>query len=108
MNKSIDSNNGLQRVAIEGVVPQVNHGRFAAKRTLGDTVIVEADVFADGHDALSCVLLYREAAQSRWQETPMEALANDRWRGVFMAARLGLYRYTIQGWIDPFKPGAEL
>ncbi len=103
MNKSIDSNIGLQRVAIEGVVPQVNHGRFAAKRTLSEKVIVEADVFADGHDALSCVLLYREAAEARWQETPMEALANDRWRGVFMAARLGRYRYTIQGWVDAFR-----
>jgi starch synthase (maltosyl-transferring) len=103
VNKFTDSSAGLRRVAIESVVPEVDHGRFSAKRALGEKVVVEADVFADGHDALSCALLYRDEAEAQWQETPMEALVNDRWRGVFPVTRLGRYRYTIQGWIDPFK-----
>ena len=69
------------RVVIEGVTPQVDCGAFPIKRVEGDTVIVEADIFADGHDVLSCVVLYRETVR-RWCETPMERLVNDRlaWR----------------------------
>jgi hypothetical protein len=36
----------LRRVAIEAVEPQVDCGRFAVKRTIGDAVIVRADVHA--------------------------------------------------------------
>src|SRR5436190_14081598 len=39
-----------QRVVIENVTPEVDEGRFPAKRTVGEAVVVEADVFADGHD----------------------------------------------------------
>jgi starch synthase (maltosyl-transferring) len=94
---------GRQRVVIENVTPQVDGGRFPAKRILGDAVVVEADVFADGHDALSCVLLYREEEVPDRRETPMELLVNDRWRGTFHVSRLGRYRFTLQGWIDRFK-----
>jgi len=41
------------RVVIEAVTPSVDSGRFPAKRLLGDCVVVEADVFADGHDAVA-------------------------------------------------------
>ncbi len=49
---------GRGRVIIEGVSPEVDAGRFPAKRTVGDLVEVEADIFTDGHDAISAVLLY--------------------------------------------------
>ncbi|HJX03758.1 MAG TPA: maltotransferase domain-containing protein, partial [Dehalococcoidia bacterium] len=47
------------RIVIESVYPQVDSGHFPVKRIVGDLVTVEADIFADGHDALSAVLLYR-------------------------------------------------
>ncbi|MGH9820227.1 MAG: maltotransferase domain-containing protein, partial [Pyrinomonadaceae bacterium] len=47
------------RVVIEGVKPEIDCGRFAIKRVVGDRVSVEADVFTDGHDAFSVVLRYR-------------------------------------------------
>lgn len=50
---------GRQRVVIEGVKPEIDGGRFPIKRVVGDTVVVEADLFADGHDVLSGVLRYR-------------------------------------------------
>ncbi len=40
--------NGRRRVVIEGVSPAVDGGSFPAKRVVGDTVVVEADIFADG------------------------------------------------------------
>ena len=90
------------RVVIEGVAPQVDGGRFPVKRVLGDTLIVEADGFADGHDQLCLRLRWRHAKQRRWEETAMEPLGNDRWRGVLVLARLGRYHYTLHAWIDPF------
>ena len=43
---------GRTRVIIEAIAPQVDHGRFAVKRIVGDRMEVEADCFADGHDTL--------------------------------------------------------
>ena len=94
---------GRYRVIIEAVKPEVDGGRFAIKRTLGEKVVVEADVFADGHDALSCLLLYRRDGESQWKEAPMDFLVNDRWRGEFSVTELGQYRYTVQAWVDHFK-----
>jgi starch synthase (maltosyl-transferring) len=94
---------GRLRVAIEAVSPEVDAGRFPCKRTVGDRVAVEADVFADGHDALSCVIRYRYESSGDWQEARMALLENDRWRGEFSVTKLGRYSYTVQAWVDPFE-----
>jgi starch synthase (maltosyl-transferring) len=64
---------------------------------------VEADIFADGHDELSCLLLYRREQDREWSAVRMQPLPNDRWRGSFTASELGQYRYTLQAWVDEFK-----
>jgi len=46
------------RVVIERVSPEIDCGQFAVKRAVGDSVTVTADIFADGHDAISAVLQY--------------------------------------------------
>jgi starch synthase (maltosyl-transferring) len=94
---------GRRRVAIEAVSPQVEAGRFPAKRSLGEKVAIEADVFADGHDAVGCVVRYRHQSDSAWTEVPMVALVNDRWRAEVIASQLGRYHYTVQGWVDRFQ-----
>ncbi|HRZ53435.1 MAG TPA: DUF3416 domain-containing protein, partial [Candidatus Contendobacter sp.] len=94
---------GRKRVIIEGVTPEIDDGRFPIKRTVGETVVVEADVFTDGHDSLSCVLQYRKAGDDAWQEIPMRFLVNDRWRGEFPVLELGRYEYTVMAWVDAFK-----
>jgi starch synthase (maltosyl-transferring) len=90
------------RVAIENVQPEVDAGRFAVKRTAGDTVVVEADAFADGHDELACHLFYRLESQKTWTETPMRLLGNDRWRGEFVAVEMRPYVYKVEAWVDKF------
>jgi len=90
------------RVVIEGVKPEIDGGRFPIKRAVGEKVVVEADILADGHDALSCVLLYRKEGAPQWTEVPMEPLVNDRWRGEFTVSELGRYCYTLQAWVEPF------
>ncbi len=93
---------GRQRVMIEGVAPEIDAGRFPIKRSVGEEVVVEADVFADGHDSLTALLRYRHEGSDQWMEQPMEFLGNDRWRATFSILELGSYRYTVTGWIDHF------
>jgi starch synthase (maltosyl-transferring) len=94
---------GRNRVIIEGVTPEVDGGRFPIKRIIGDETVVEADILADGHDALSCALLYRKKGEAKWTEVPMEPLGNDRWRASFRVQEQGVFCYTVRGWIDHFK-----
>jgi starch synthase (maltosyl-transferring) len=94
---------GRRRVAIEAISPEVEAGRFPAKRSLGEKVAIEADVFADGHDAVACVIRYRHQSEVAWTEVPMVTLGNDRWRAEVIVSRLGRYLYTVQGWVDRFQ-----
>ncbi|HEX4285045.1 MAG TPA: alpha-1,4-glucan--maltose-1-phosphate maltosyltransferase [Terracidiphilus sp.] len=94
---------GRRRVVIEGITPQIDGGRFPAKRTVGDQVRVEADVFTDGHDAIAVALLARREGSGAWTEIPMQALVNDRWFAVFRVAELGRYEFKVQGWVDHFE-----
>ena len=90
------------RVVIEHVSPEIDAGRFPAKRVASDIVAVEADIYADGHDLLSARLRYRPVGTELWQEVPMEPLVNDRWRGSFLVPTVGRYEYTLIAWIDEF------
>ena len=90
-------------MVIEAVSPEVEAGRFPAKRSLGEKVAVESDVFADGHDAIGCVVRYRHESESAWTEAPMTPLGNDRWRAEITFNQLGRYLYTVQGWVDRFQ-----
>jgi len=65
------------RVVIANVQPEIEHGRFPLKRTVGEKIVVEADIFTDGHDALAAVLLYRHEKEQHWREAPLLFLAND-------------------------------
>src|SRR6478672_8925863 len=94
---------GRKRVVVEGITPQVDGGRFPAKRTAGDIVRVEADIFTDGHDSISAMVLYRHEDLQSWQESPMQALVNDRWAGEFTVQQLGRYRFTIHAWVDHWE-----
>jgi starch synthase (maltosyl-transferring) len=93
---------GRLRAIIDRVLPEIGGGRFPAKRVIGDAMVVEADVFGDGHDTLACMLGYRHDDETEWHEVPMTLGVNDRWRGEFVLERLGRYRYTVTAWIDHF------
>ncbi|HEV2326644.1 MAG TPA: alpha-1,4-glucan--maltose-1-phosphate maltosyltransferase [Terracidiphilus sp.] len=94
---------GRRRVVIESITPEVDGGRFPARRTVGDQVAVEADVFADGHDAVAASLLANRAGTKEWTEIRMRPLVNDRWTAAFRVSELGHYRFKVQGWIDHFE-----
>jgi starch synthase (maltosyl-transferring) len=93
---------GRRRVIIEGVSPIVDDGRFPAKRVAGEIALIEADIFADGHDVLSAVMLHRHQSESKHRESRMTPLVNDRWRAELPVEHLGHYSFTIEGWVDHF------
>jgi starch synthase (maltosyl-transferring) len=94
---------GRERVVIDAIRPVVDGGRFAIKRVEGESVVVEADIFADGHDELSALLLHRRDSTGPWIEVAMEPLANDLWRAELHVNGLGDYYYTVQAWVDRFR-----
>ena len=93
----------LRRVVVEGLHPEIDGGRFPVKRTVGEEVVVGADVFTDGHDKLAAALLYRREGEREWREAPMAALGNDRFQAAFTVDVLGGYEYTVEGWVDRFE-----
>jgi starch synthase (maltosyl-transferring) len=99
----MDLKEGRKRVVIEGVSPEINGGIFPIKRTLGEKVVVAADIFTDGHDLLSCVLLFRKEENRDWNAAAMEPVVNDRWQGSFQVSEMGRYVYTLKAWVDHFK-----
>src|SRR5581483_8224006 len=50
------------------VAPEIDGGEFPIKRARGEAVIVEADIFADGHEAIAGRLLYRREQEPSWRE----------------------------------------
>src|SRR5215471_171229 len=93
---------GRHRVVIARLSPEIDCGRFAIKRIIGETVVVEADVFGDSHDQVACQILYWQDGHEV-QTSPLRPIGNDRWRGEFSVTELGTYRYTVEGWIDHFE-----
>ncbi|HEX2526019.1 MAG TPA: maltotransferase domain-containing protein [Geminicoccus sp.] len=90
------------RMIIEKIQPAVDDGAFPVKRTVGQVVHVEADIFNDGHDPIAAVLVWRPVDEQAWRETRMTLLTNDRWMAAFPLERLGRHEFAIEAWRDPF------
>ena len=46
----------IRVVGIRNAKPELEDGRYLVKRAVGEKVVVAADIFVDGHDALSAVV----------------------------------------------------
>ena len=66
-------------VFISNLSPVVQCGRYPTKRVVGESVVVEADIFKDGHDIIVAVAGWRKAGKRKWHEIPMHQLESDRW-----------------------------
>jgi len=91
---------GLERVIVEHVTPEIDAGRFYIKKIPGETIRVEADIFADGHDHVRGRVLYKHENEKKWSFTPMHLMSNDRWWASFNVQKTGFYSYTVIGWVD--------
>ncbi len=94
---------GQSRVVIENVQPQVDGGRYPAKRTVGERVDVSADIFGDGHDHIRAEVLYKVQGERNWKTAAMHHAGNDCWKGSFVVTEQKPYVFTIQAWVDHFE-----
>ncbi len=92
--------NAQSRAIIENVAPEIDNGKYYIKRTVGEFVEVEADIFGDGHDIVAGVLLYRHEKSKKWTEERFAPIGNDRWLSKFKVEKQGIYHYKLEAWID--------
>ncbi len=88
---------------VENVAPQVDGGRFAIKRVVGEEIEVTAACFAHGHEQVACAVRCRPAREPHWREIPMTPLGNDRWRARFTVDRAGQWEYLVLCWVDHLR-----
>jgi len=88
---------------IENLEPLIDGGRYPVKRVVGEDLVVEADIFKDGHDVVAAVLKWRILGKQQWRETPMVFVDNDRWRGVCTLYDNAIHEYTVEAWTDAFR-----
>jgi starch synthase (maltosyl-transferring) len=91
------------RLVLEAISPGVEGGDFAVKRVVGDSVAVNATIFADGHEQLAAELRWRSRDGENWNSVRMEPLGkNDLWAAEFTLERLGAHEFVIEAWLDRF------
>jgi len=90
-------------VVIENLQPLIDGGRYPIKRIVGEDLVVEADIFKDGHDVVAAILKWRVFGKRPWRETPMNFVDNDRWRGVCSLYDQAIHEYTVEAWTDTFR-----
>ncbi len=93
---------GQARAVIDAVLPQVDAGRFAVKRVVGEALQVTAHVFTDGHDKVRARLCWRPEGASAWHEAEMLPEGNDVWSATCTPDAQGRWRYTVCAWVDHF------
>ncbi|HEY2855703.1 MAG TPA: alpha-1,4-glucan--maltose-1-phosphate maltosyltransferase [Gemmatimonadaceae bacterium] len=97
------SGRGLDHLTIECVTPELDGGRYAVKRVVGDTVWIGADIFKEGHDLLAARALYKGPDDTGWRSAQLTFdFDSDRWYGSFEVDRIGLWKFTVEGWTDAF------
>ncbi|HSL37888.1 MAG TPA: maltotransferase domain-containing protein, partial [Arthrobacter sp.] len=96
------------RFPITAVQPAVEGGKFPAKAVVGETLVVGATSFREGHDRLgvSAVLL-----DPRGKERQRVRLATprgprgqgtDRWEGLLTPSGTGNWSFVIEAWHDSY------
>ena len=94
---------GLDHLTIECVTPELDGGRYAVKRVVGDRVWVGADIFTEGHDLLAARAVYKGPNDTGWCSAKLTYdFDSDRWYGSFVVDRIGLWKFTVEGWTDAF------
>jgi starch synthase (maltosyl-transferring) len=100
--RSMNIQDGRKRVVITNVTPQVEAGKYPARRAIGETVHLSADVFGDGHDVVAASVIFRHEKDQEWKEIRMQYDINDRWEATWKPEKIGIYEYRVTGWVDHY------
>lgn len=96
------------RFPITAVQPAVEGGKFPAKAVVGETLVVGATAFREGHDRLgvSAVLLDpRGKERQRVRLAPPRGprgQGTDRWEGLLTPSGTGNWSFVIEAWHDGY------
>ncbi|HEY4643704.1 MAG TPA: maltotransferase domain-containing protein, partial [Bacteroidota bacterium] len=93
-----------QHIQVGSLSPVVDCGRYPVKRIVGESCVVEADIFRYGHEILRAVIKWRRKHERKFAEVPM-VLVNwglDHWSGQFPLKENGRYVFTVEAWTDRF------
>jgi len=96
----------FRSVVIENVTPELDGGRYPVKREVGQTFVVEADLFKEGHDIIGARVVYQAPGSDTWLAAPVTLFDNDRWRGTFELTEVGCYTYSIEAYPDLYRSWA--
>ncbi|QGZ51087.1 DUF3416 domain-containing protein [Streptomyces sp. QHH-9511] len=93
----------MGRIPVLDVRPLVDCGRRPAKAVAGETFMVTATVFREGHDAVAANVVLRGPSGRPGPWTPMRELApgTDRWGAEVTPDAEGHWTYTVEAWSDP-------
>lgn len=97
----------IPRVVVEKLGPVVDDGAFPVRRVAGGSITVEADLFADGTEAVAGLVELRRPPERAVQVFPMTPIGDDRYRARVPLPEPGVYRYTVRAWTDPFATWRE-
>lgn len=87
----------LPKIVIEGVRPELDGGRHAVTRVVGDVIEVCADIYKDGHDTLAARVCFRPENEPTWRHARLRYdYDSDRWSGAFPVDRVGRWLYTVE------------
>ncbi|WP_031527356.1 alpha-1,4-glucan--maltose-1-phosphate maltosyltransferase [Dyadobacter crusticola] len=98
----MSNQDGRKRVVITNVSPQVEAGKYPARRAIGESIDFSADVFGDGHDVVAAAVIYKHETEENWNEVLMQFTGNDHWEATWSPDKEGIYQYRFTGWIDHF------
>ena len=89
---------GLDRLVVECVTPELDAGRYPVKRVIGDLCEIGADIFKDGHDLLAGHVRYRVPHDNGWRFTPLSYDKDaDRWTATLPLDRIAVHFHDTQG-----------
>jgi starch synthase (maltosyl-transferring) len=87
------------RIVIDRVRPSVDGGRFPAKTTVGQDLVIAADIFMDGHDRLAAEVIWEEPTGAA-HRIAMRELGNDHWQATVSPNIAGCHLFSIEAWHD--------
>ncbi|MFJ1704196.1 alpha-1,4-glucan--maltose-1-phosphate maltosyltransferase [Kitasatospora sp. NPDC088346] len=93
----------IGRIPVLDVTPLVDAGRRPAKAVVGESFLVSATVFREGHDAVNANVVLRDPRGRSGPWTPMQELAEgtDRWGARVTPTAAGRWSYLVEAWSDP-------
>jgi starch synthase (maltosyl-transferring) len=90
-----------QRIAVSGITPSMQEGRYVVKRCIGDMLVVQADIFADGQEQIAAAVVVRRGL-SAWTRSAMVPIGNDRWQAELSLDEIGPWEFRVEAWLDGF------